>query len=213
MTEIAKHNPLADILGDFTNDKASTSSGKKSYPILPDEDGLVGKAVDKRLKLHAELKALKGQLAKLDGALKERALDHCFRHNENSDKPETTIEINGGDGSVKVSMTDRYYPIVLDAEGKGQARLDDVKRLMGHSYAQHVTEGFEVNIAGSDIPVAHQGEFLSAIAEVCKKYSVVPSSKRSATLAKAYHLARHSLLTPEENAKFHEVWPSTVSLR
>jgi hypothetical protein len=214
MTDIIEQTNVADVLGSFTNDKASSPSGKKSYPILPDEDGFVAKAVDERCKLHAEMKSLKGRLAKLDGALKERALDHCFRHNENNDKPETTIEIHGSSGSVKVSMTDRYYPITLDAEGKGQARLDDIKSLVGGpQYSQHVTDGFEVTLAGSDIPAAHQGEFLGAIAEVCKKFSVVPSSKRSASLAKAFHLARHSTLTPEENAKFHELWPSTVSLR
>jgi hypothetical protein len=214
MTDVIKNDPLADVLGSFTNDKATSPSGKKSYPILPDEDGFVAKAVDERGKLHTEMNSLKGRLAKLDGALKERALDHCFRHNENSDKPETTIEIHGSSSSVKVSMTDRYYPITLDSEGKGQSRLDDIKKLVGGpQYSQHVTEGFEVTIMGSDIPLPHRGEFLAAVAQVCKQFSVVPSSKRSATLAKAFHLSRHSTLTPDENAKFHELWPSTISLR
>lgn len=207
-------NPLADVLGSFTNAKSTVSAGKKTYPILPDEDGFVAKAVDERIKLAAEKKALEGRLSKLDGALKERAMDHVFKHNENKDKPETTIEINGTGGSVKVSMNDRYYPITLDPEGKGQARVDDIKKVMSeHSYNQHVSESFEVNIAGSDIPTDKQGEFLQAIAVVCKEFGVTPGSKRTATLAKVYHLARHSLLTPEENAKFHELWPSTVTLR
>lgn len=214
MTKTSEQNNLAALLGGFTNDKASTPGGKKTYPTLPDEDGFVAKAVDERGKLHTEMKSLKGRLDKLDGALKERALEHCFRHNENNDKPDTTIEIHGSSNSVKVSITDRYYPIALDSEGVGQTRLDNIKKLVGGSqYSQHVTEGFEVNISASDIPLPHQGEFLEAVAQICRRFSVVPSSKRSATLAKAFHLSRHSTLTPDENAKFHELWPSTISLR
>ena len=205
---------VADLLGGFTNEKKSSTSGKKDYPLLPDDEGFIADAVDERIKLSGQKKTIEGRLKKLDGALKERAIDHCFRHNEDSDKPESTIEAHGRDGAIKVSMTDRYFPIALDSEGKGQVRLDKILEIIGSvQYGQNVTEGFSVNIEGSSMPADDQPEFLQALAEVCQKFGVVPDAKRSATLAKSFHLSRHSVLSPEENAQFHEQWPCTVSLR
>lgn len=214
MEKVNAQPSVQDLLGGFTNEKKSSSSGKKVYPILPDDEGFIADCVDERIRLAAEKKTIEGRLKKLDGALKDRAIDHCFRHNENSDKPESTIEANGRDGSVKISMTDRYFPITQDSEGKGQARLDAVKKIVGgHSYAQNVTESFSVNIEGTSIPTEQQPEFLQALAQVCQQFGVTPDAKRSASLAKSFHLSRHLTLTPEENRAFHEQWPCTVSLR
>ena len=207
------NNERADILGGFTDDTPAPKAGKKVCPKLPDDDGFLAKAVDERINLKADLKKLEGRLKQLDDSLKTRGRKYFWEINENQDAPSSSVEATGTNGSLKISVTDRVYPITMDSDGKGAERRDQARKTMSGSFDKYTRETFQVGIPSDKIPADLRKEFLTRIGEVCKEFGVVPTSKQQVELKKEFHIARHSVLTPEENESLQGIWPCTVSLR
>jgi len=213
-TEI--NTDTSTALGAFGKKPATTTT--KLYPKLADPDGHVARAVDKRRKLKVEFDQAKGELAQIDGALKDLTFDTWLARNEDRDTTDDTIQADGKSGSVKISVKSRYFDISLDPnDPKSVIRMDNIKKTLGASFDTYVTRKFKLDVDGAGIPPDAESEFLGEFAGLIEKHGGDPSTavkaKEVLTLSPRFHTDRHSILNPSENKRFHGEWACPLSVR
>jgi len=200
-------------LGGIKEKRPSDGAGKTTIQ-LKDYSGHTAEEVDEWVSLKRQRKTIDGQMKVIEGKLKSEALDYMYKSNHNKDRPDSTVEAVGKEGSVKISFQDMYSPIQMTE--KNQPRIDELEQAVGHHFNETFKKDFVLSIVGSQIPEAQRQAFVNDLNDLMTLYgadNAVEAKQTVAPLKDIFHVKRHTLFTPEENMKLNALIPVRTMIR
>lgn len=188
---------------------ATTKKPGTEYPVLPDDDhGTVAALVTKIAAATDELDALEGALAIDKAELRSLATPFYFERNHDLHEVPSSVEARNADGkNVLVAFQNRYAQCADDAP---------VIAVLGDERAaRYFRQSFELKIAGDAIPDAEVEPLLAEMQELFARHNAGAALTAKAIIKPTadFHIARHSVLTVEENMALEKIVPIVVQIK
>ena len=194
-----KPTGLDSILGTLKRNAPVKSSSGKTYPVLPEADGMVAQLVN-TIHEYSEYKDA------LDGAKKQLAAMARLAYNRaNSGMavPSTGILAKGDGKEVLVSVTS-YYSGVGDP-----AELERVSAGLSDSFER------KYSIKSDKLPKRNEEELLADLVELFNRYGATDALevKDSYVPKEGFHVTRHVDLTEAENNELDGIAKCRVAVK
>ena len=196
-----KPTSLDNILGTLKKNTPTKTTSGKTYPVLPDVDGVVKEIVNKIHECSEYEDALKGAKKQLTAMAKP------FFNSTNAGKadPATGLVAKGDGKEVLVSFTS-YYSGVDDL-----SKLDAVSDGLSNSFERK----YSITIKGDKLPKQNEGGLLADLVELFNRYGATDALevKDSYVPKSGFHTSRHANLTEDENNKLDEIAKCRVAIK
>lgn len=183
---------VADVeVFDFGNLKKTTpaSKTKTEYPVLPDKDGAIAKAVDDFLHRSAMIEGLE----QLKAQFKDATRGFHFTENCGRADVRNAVSLAGTKGEVLVQFKDAYCKLTS---------LEVIRNIIGPDMtAKYFHQAFTIAIKSEAIPRAKAQDFIKELGELAAKHGVSDAVDCSPyfTPNEEWHIARYRDLTPAQN--------------
>ncbi len=190
----------------FANFLKKPAKAKTVYPVIETERAKELAAVI--LTLSDEFDVIEANLLINKADLRSLVVPEFFkRHAGLSDVP-SSMAINAADGrEVLVSMTSRY---------KQPTDRDALNALLGEVNAErYMKPSFKLEIDSEKIPQAKQQAVFEALVATLTSFGCAEalSAKPSIAPVEDFHVARHTMFTPEVNMQIENIMPCTVAVK
>lgn len=188
---------------------AAPVSGKavKTYPLLPDHDGTAAELADAILDAAERVEALEGALALQKAELIALAKPFYFTHHAGQLAVASAIEVRGASGNpVRVGFSNSYRAVTDEPA---------LMSLAGEHAARFFKQAFELKVKGDLIPEASAEALLGELQELFARHNASSAVSVKATIkpTKEFHVARHTLFTPEQNVALDRICPIGGSVK
>jgi hypothetical protein len=185
----------------------ATAKSKGKYPILPDPTGVIATAVETYLAQFATFEALEGSLKGLKAEFNQWARPFYYQTCRGQVEIPSSVMALSPNSQVLLTFQDRYPSVEPD--------WDTLGTLLGDRLPEVITETFEIKIDGSKIPPASQQDLIEEVTALFEKHnaSAAITAKLKVKPAHGFHSARHTWLTPEQNAGLDAIMPCVMSVK
>jgi hypothetical protein len=198
---------------------AKKAAVKQEKPILPDPTGELLPLVAQSIANKKQEVAVKGALEAAREALGQAAFAHaCMLYTGRSAKIEDTFQIGTAEGKALITLRNDY---------KVPDELAVVKGVLGDKAAGILKESFVIKIEAELIPSFILQYVIDELVKVARTADAMLgagegtdgpvfqaiSVTKKASVDKAFHEQRYSLLSPEQNARLQQVMPCVVSAK
>jgi len=196
-----KPTGLDSILGTLKKNAPVKSSSGKTYPVLPEDRGMVAQLVN-AIHEYSEYKDA------LDGAKKQLTAMARLAYNKANTgmaDPSTGILAKGDGKEVLVSVTS-YYSGVGDP-----AELERVSAGLSDSFERK----YSITIKSDKLPKRNEEELLADLVELFNRYGATDALevKDSYVPKEGFHVTRHVDLTEAENNELDGIAKCRVAVK
>ena len=193
ITEEAKATSLDNILGTLKRNAPVKSNSGKTYPVLPESDGMVAQLVN-TIHEYSEYKDA------LDGAKKQLttlARSEYNRYNSGKADPSTGILAKGDGKEILISVTS-YYSGIEDVD-----QLESIAPGLSDSFDRK----YSITIKSDKLPKHNEEELLADLVELFNRYGATDALevKDNYVPKEGFHVTRHVNLTEEQNNRLDQV--------
>lgn len=193
--------------------KAAPSKQKVEKPPLPDPTGALATAANEAIGAAREMDAAKGRLDSCKGLLVQAATAFAWTSLAGRSHIEDTFAVRCAKGEAQVTLKNKYK---LPTD---EAALAEVKRMVPERYLR---EQVTLSIDLTEIPAELQQSFVDGLLSVARNLDELfgsetcvgaISAKPVLVVAKAFHEERHTVLSPAENSRLHQLMPCEVAVK
>jgi hypothetical protein len=183
-----------------------TPSGK-TYPVLPDPDGEIGKLVA-AIRGHVEdLDALTAALDLEKAELRSLASPFFFASHHGKGEVASSVACRNGEQEILVAFQNRYKLASDDAQ--------IIEVIGADRAALYFQQGFNLKVEGAKIPADQVEELLGELQALFAKHCASEALTATSGIVpkKNFHTERHTALTLEENAAIEKICPIVVQVK
>lgn len=202
METATKEVGLDNILGTLKKNAPAKSSSGKTYPIVPDQGGMVTQLADSILEYSEYADALKGA----KGQMTELAVPCYYGVNSGKADASSGVVAKASNGREVFISFSSFYSGINNPE-----LLDKI----APNLSQEMERKYSITIKGDKLPKHRENELLSEMVALFGKYGATDALevKDSYVPVEGFHIGRHIKLTPEQNALLHEQMRCRISVR
>jgi hypothetical protein len=198
---------------------AKPTKETKEKPFLPDPNGTLLPLVAASIENKKTIDAHDGVLTTAKAELAKAAFAHaCVLYHGRDTNIEDTFQIGTATGKAIVSIQNRY---------KLPENLIAVRAILGAKAPNVLRDSFTITVDSDAMPAFIQQAFVDGLVELARSLDAMlgtPEGQPGAvfqsitvkpvtSVDKAFHEKRYSLLTPDENARLHQVMPCTIATK
>src|SRR5215472_10736863 len=178
------------------------TKGSNKYPVLPDPSGVIAVTVDQYLAEIATLEALEGSTKAKKSEFRGWSAPFYWDVCQGNAEPPSSVLALSDTSQILLTYQDRYPAVEPD-----WSALTDI---VGDKLSQCVAETFEIKVDGSKIPPAEQQAFIEGLTALAEKHGATAAvvAKLKVKPVAGFHVARHRMLTPEQNKAFDALIPA-----
>ena len=200
-TATEKPTGLDSILGTLKKSAPPKTATGKTYPVLPESDGMVAQIVNKIHECSEYKDAMDGAKKQLTTMVKP------FFNKTNAGKsdPSSGVVAKGDGKEVLVSFTSYY------------SGVDDPSKLEAVSpgLANYFERKYSITIKGDKLPKQSEEGLLAELVELFGKYGATDALevKDSYVPKDGFHTSRHANLTEDENNRLDDVAKCRIAIK
>jgi len=179
---------------------------KSDYPVFNDSTGQVALIAERIKRRDSEIEALTGAQQTDKAELKMFVAPFYFTTNRGKAAPPSSISVQSAAGEVLVTFQNRYSN--LESE-------DALIPILGEQVGQFFRQAFDLKVKGELLPADRAQDFVNDLQELLTKYNALDALeiKEEIKPTKDFHIARHTLFTPEVNMALEQVCPITAMIK
>jgi len=179
---------------------------KSDYPVFTDTNGQVALIAERIKKRDSEIEALTGAQQTDKAELKMFVSPFYFQTNRGKAAPPSSISVQSAAGEVLITFQNRYSK--LDSE-------DALIPILGERVGEFFRQAFDLKVKGELLPTDRAQDFVNDLQELLTKYNALDALeiKEEIKPTKDFHIARHTLFTPEVNMALEQVCPITAMVK
>jgi hypothetical protein len=192
---------------------AKPKAAGKSYPILPET--VESKELVSVIRHEAdEFDALKGSLDIHKAELGAIALPFYFGELHGRSEIPSSVIAKCDDGEVLVEFQKRFKQPDPKTTSFDLVAAQ-VEAAMGEHYGRFGRFGYSFTIKGDLVPAEHAPAVLEGIQKVLAQFGCEDalSAKETITTTSDFHVARHTIFTPQQNAELDRVLPMVKQVK